>query len=35
VVPENRNWYPTNKPSGIFPMIVDFENGKEAYKVQF
>jgi len=35
VVPENRNWYPTNKPSGIFPMIVDFENGKEAYQVQF
>jgi catechol-2,3-dioxygenase len=30
VVPENRNWFPTNKPSGIFPMEIRFENkGKE------
>jgi len=26
IVPENRNWYPTDKPSGIFPMEVMFEN---------
>lgn len=25
-VPENRNWYPTDKPSGIFPMTIEFEN---------
>jgi hypothetical protein len=30
VVPEKRNWYPTNKPCGIFPMEVQFMNdGKE------
>jgi len=27
IVPEHRNWYPTDKPSEIFPMIVEFENG--------
>ena len=33
VVPENRNWYPTNKPAGIFPMNVQFENkGKKLRK---
>ena len=26
VVPEHRNWFPTDKPAGIFPMIVEFEN---------
>jgi len=26
VVPENRNWFPTNKPSGIFPMEIHFAN---------
>jgi len=26
VVPENRNWYPTDKPAGIFAMSVQFEN---------
>jgi hypothetical protein len=26
VVPDQRNWYPTNKPAGVFPMSVDFEN---------
>ena len=26
VVPEHRNWYPTNKPAGIFPMSVEFES---------
>jgi len=30
VVPENRNWFPTDKPSGIFPMEIQFEkDGKE------
>jgi catechol 2,3-dioxygenase-like lactoylglutathione lyase family enzyme len=30
VVPEKRNWYPTTRPCGIFPMEVQFENeGKE------
>ena len=30
VVPEKRNWYPTSKPCGIFPMEVQFGNeGKE------
>lgn len=30
VVPENRNWFPTSIPSGIFPMEVHFQNdGKE------
>jgi catechol 2,3-dioxygenase-like lactoylglutathione lyase family enzyme len=31
VVPENRNWFPTEKPSGIFPMEVQFENGGKEY----
>ena len=26
IVPEHRNWYPTDKPSGIFPMTVEFDN---------
>ena len=31
VVPERRNWYPTNKPAGIFPMSVEFGNeGKKS-----
>ena len=30
VVPENRNWYPTNVAGGIFPLGVKFINrGKE------
>lgn len=30
VVPEKRNWFPTDKASGIFPMEILFENeGKE------
>lgn len=31
VVPEKRNWYPTGKPSGIFPMQVEFENDARVY----
>jgi hypothetical protein len=26
IVTENRNWYPTNKPSGIFPLEVTLDN---------
>jgi len=34
IVTENRNWYPTSKPSGIFPMEIVFEtsNGMEVLK---
>jgi len=31
VVPENRNWYPTSKPSGIFPMEIQFVNQSKEY----
>lgn len=31
VVPENRNWYPTTKPSGIFPMEIHFRNNGKEY----
>ena len=26
IVTDNRNWYPTSKPSGIFPLEITFEN---------
>ena len=35
VVPENRNWFPTNKPSGVFPMEILFENDGEQYILNF
>lgn len=31
IVTEKRNWYPTNKPSGIFPVIIEFDNNKTIY----
>jgi hypothetical protein len=31
VVPEHRNWYPTNTASGIFPLSVVFENNNREY----
>lgn len=31
VVPENRNWFPTDKASGIFPMEIQFVNNGEKY----
>ena len=31
VVPEKRNWYPTNIPCGIFPMEVRFRNHGKQY----
>ena len=34
VVPENRNWFPTNKPSGIFPMEIQFTNDAREYVLQ-
>ncbi|HEV8284604.1 MAG TPA: hypothetical protein VGQ09_09845 [Chitinophagaceae bacterium] len=32
VVPENRNWYPTDKPSGIFPMSIEFQNNDKKFE---
>ena len=34
VVPEHRNWYPTNVPSKIFPLSAVFENNNNAYRLQ-
>ena len=34
IVPENRNWYPTDKPSGIFPIEIKFENGERKWKLK-
>lgn len=34
VVPEHRNWYPTNITSGIFPLNVVFENNTREYRLQ-
>jgi hypothetical protein len=31
VVPENRNWYPTKKKAGIFPMTIEFDNKGSSY----
>ena len=33
-VPEHRNWYPTDKSSGIFPVIVEFENKKQTHRLE-
>lgn len=33
VVPEHRNWYPTDKPAGIFPMTVEFEHDRKLYSI--
>ena len=33
IVPEHRNWYPTDKPSGMFPMVIEFENGGSSYSL--
>ena len=33
IVPEHRNWYPTDKPSEIFPMTVKFDNGGKSYSL--
>jgi hypothetical protein len=34
VVPEHRNWYPTNIAGGIFPLGVVFENNKRKYNLK-
>ncbi len=34
VVPEQRNWYPTNIKSGIFPLSILFENNNTQYHLQ-
>ena len=34
IVPEHRNWYPTDKPAGIFPMVVEFDNGGKSYNLE-
>lgn len=34
IVPENRNWFPTDKPAGIFPMEVEFENGTRKWELK-
>ena len=34
IVPEHRNWYPTDKPSGKFPMIVEFDNRGKNYSLE-
>ncbi|MEP6683031.1 MAG: hypothetical protein ABJA35_07220 [Parafilimonas sp.] len=34
VVPEHRNWYPTNITSGIFSLSVVFENNTGEYRLQ-
>ena len=33
IVPDNRNWYPTTKRSGIFPMKVQFKNNGVEYEL--
>ena len=33
MVPEKRNWYPTTKPCGIFPMKVQFINAGRKYEL--
>jgi len=33
VVPENRNWYPTDKPSHIFPMSVEGKNEGRKFRM--
>jgi len=34
IVPEHRNWFPTDKPAGIFPMSVEFENEGKEYRLK-
>ncbi len=34
VVPEQRNWYPTNIPCKIFPLSISFENNNQEYRLQ-
>jgi hypothetical protein len=34
IVPEDRNWYPTDRPAGIFPMEVNFEEKGKNFTLQ-
>ena len=34
MVPEKRNWFPTSKPAGIFPMEIGFENEGRKYELR-
>jgi len=33
IVPEHRNWYPTDKHSEIFPLTVEFSNAGKSYSL--
>jgi hypothetical protein len=35
IVPANRNWFPTTRESGIFPMEIVFKNEDEKYNIEF
>jgi hypothetical protein len=34
IVPANRNWFPTDKRSGIFPITIRFENNGNSYELK-
>jgi hypothetical protein len=34
IVPEHRHWYPTDKPSKIFPMTIEFDNRGKSYNLK-
>ena len=34
IVPEDRNWFPTDKPSGVFPIEIEFENAGKKYALK-
>ena len=34
IVPEHRNWFPTDKPAGIFPVTAEFVNSNKKYKLE-
>jgi catechol 2,3-dioxygenase-like lactoylglutathione lyase family enzyme len=34
VVPEARNWFPTDKPAGVFPIGIDFENDGSQWSLE-
>jgi len=34
IVPEHRNWYPTDKPAGIFPMTVEFDSAGKSHRLE-
>jgi len=34
IVPQHRNWYPTDKPADIFPLTIEFENANRHYSLR-